>query len=135
MEIHVTNLFKCFFSDPPSVLSEGEDVTIFLRQFCLEKWVKILKKELDGIENNVPIITFDQPVMKLLCNGECPGLRFFWGYFHRGGYTRIDPERTKLNRAIYPYPHLLQRVGKFYVDNMTEYGNFMQNIGKNNKIQ
>jgi len=124
---YATNLFKNFFTSPPT---EIKDINIF-KEF-LGAWLPLLKEELAPFEN-VPMITLGEPVLKHLLAKETPHpLREHWGYMpewkygNLGLFKFVRPDENILGRQLFPFPHQPSLRREFYKKRLNDYISFMK---------
>ena len=100
-EVYATNLYKCFFNDPPA-----DDESILYRHF--KYWMDFLIKELKPF-GNTQIITLGEPVIKQLIHSGNKKVNCFWDYTGKTKSNKdfkfIRPEDNYLQKRIYPLPH------------------------------
>lgn len=120
--IYATNIFKYFYSIPPA-----KTINILLAH--LNENLNLLLKEI-SLFNDIPIITFGLPVLKLLvqCNSE---ISEYWDYNKKtknsnGNYKSCLGFQNKLRKEIFPFPHLPALRIPFYSNHLNHYVNFMK---------
>jgi uracil-DNA glycosylase len=126
--IYATNLFKNFFTSPPTGI---EEVNMF--QELLDYWLPLLVEELAEFKS-VPVITLGEPVLKiLLTEASQHPLREHWGYiikwqgdllFKEPKY--VKPEANLLGRVLFPFPHQPSLRKGFYKQRMADYVDFVK---------
>lgn len=109
--IYATNLFKYFYTTPPS---KTYDV---LRAHFMPN-MALLKAELAGKEPSA-IITLGEPVLKLLM-GDHAKLRNYWNYTGNG-FTYISRSISPLGLPIFPFPHQPSLRKHFYKETFPSY--------------
>ena len=115
--IYATNVYKYFYSTPPSrtpeVLAEHKKPNI-----------ELLKRELECF-NDCPIITLGEPVLRLIINDN-EKVSNYWNY--RGkGYKHILPADNILGRSVFPFPHQPSMYKELYKTNFIHYTQYMKN--------
>lgn len=126
--VYATNLFKNFFTSPPTGI-KGRDI---LKEY-LDPWLRLLQEELAPFDN-VPVITLGEPVLKLLLEGDSlHPLREHWGYvakWQSGLLFRelkyVKPEDNRLQRTLFPFPHQPTLRKGFYRIRRNDYIDFMK---------
>ncbi len=122
--IYATNLFKYFYSQPPSTTRE-----VLSKQLLPN--LNLLLEELSQFQN-AQIVTLGEPVLELLAiDPELKKVRFFWDYNQEtkktNGIFKLCPAgKNKLGRDIYPFPHQPSMQKTFYHDTLTDYLSFMK---------
>jgi uracil-DNA glycosylase len=123
--IYATNIFKYFYTNPPSR-------TIHVLHAHLEENLKLLKQEL-SVYPRAKIITFGEPVLKLLA-GDDAYVKDFWGYQKKnktsGNFKRCEAKDNKLERVLYPFPHQPSLGKEFYANTLDDYINFVRSDRK-----
>jgi hypothetical protein len=127
--VYATNLFKNFFSLPPTQIEEIDIFATFLPH-----WLPILKEELAQYPN-LPIITLGEPVLQTILNPGMPTrLREYWGYtteWKNGKlepFQFIQPAENILGRTVFPFPHQPSIRKEFYKQRMDAYIAFMKKL-------
>ena len=126
--IYATNLFKNFFTSPPTEIQE-----IKILEECLNQWLPLLREELAEFDN-VPVITLGEPVLRLLLKEESQHpLREHWGYKDEwqitskfGNLNYVKAEDNKIERILFPFPHQPSLRKGFYKVRMNDYTNFVK---------
>lgn len=128
--VYATNLFKYFYSTPPSGTPE-------VLQFHLESNLKLLKEELSdlNLSNDCPIITLGEPVLKLLLNQDVSNkekkVRFYWDYNSATKssdkhFRFVDESKSALSHKFYPFCHQPSMRKQFYKDCLIDYISFLK---------
>lgn len=116
--VYATNLFKYFYTAPPS--DTPEVLAAHLRPN-----LELLKTELSEFEE-CAIITLGEPVLRLLA-GAKQKVRNYWDY--KGcGFHYIRAEENILNRRIFPLPHQPSMRKEFYKDKLQKYLRYMSSV-------
>lgn len=125
--VYATNLYKNFFIDPPTQITE---VNIF--QVFGIYWLPLLKEEIE-IYPEVPILTLGQPVLTPLVKHKASvKIRDYWGYTPNwkfgeiGSCTSLQKKDNHLQRTIFPYPHQPSLRHEFYKLRMENYTSFVR---------
>lgn len=125
--VYATNLFKNFFSSPPTQIEEIDIFTTFLSY-----WLPLLEEELTQFPH-LPVITLGQPVMQTLVNPGVPNLlKIYWGYTTEWKQGKLDPFQfiksvdNVLGHTIFPFPHLPAINIGFYAQRKPDYIAFMK---------
>jgi len=99
--VYATNLYKCFFKNPPA-----DNERILYRHF--KYWMDFLKKEIRPFDK-ATIITLGEPLIRQLVHSGKKEVSYFWDYI---GETKsgkdfkfISSEDNYLNSVIFPFPH------------------------------
>ena len=120
--VYATNLFKYFYTVPPSGTME-----VLINH--LPTNLELLQLELDEFKN-IPVITLGEPVLRLITN-ESEKVRKFWDFNNLtkttdGCFTYSEAKDNLLNRDFFPFPHQ-PSIGKtFYKNTLTEYLLFLK---------
>lgn len=120
--VYATNLFKYFYTVPPSGTPE-------VLQQHLKPNLELLKKELAPF-NSVPVITLGEPVLRLL-TGPAEKVRRFWDYNPEtretnGSFLFSLAKDNLLGRDFYPFPHQPSIRKKFYDNNFSGYSRIIK---------
>ena len=126
--VYATNLFKSFFTAPPTGIKE-----INILKESLDPWLRLLQEELAPFDN-VPVITLGEPVLKLLLKGDSlHPLREHWGYIAKWQsgllfkeLNYVKPEDNRLQRTLFPFPHQPTLRKGFYRLRRNDYTDFMK---------
>ena len=125
--VYATNVYKNFFIAPPTQI---KDIDIF--QAFLNIWLSVLEEELAQYEN-IPVITLGEPILKSLVKSDAPiRLREYWGYtpeWKTGKFSSLSylvPDKNRLDRAIYTFPHQPSLRNQFYKNRMEDYISYMK---------
>jgi len=113
--IYATNLFKNFFTFPPTEIKEINIFKVFL-----DFWLPLLIEELSPFDN-VPVITLGEPVLRCILKEERSSpLREHWGYTPEwkngkfGSLKYVKPDDNFLGRILFPFPHQPTLRKRFY---------------------
>ena len=123
--VYATNLFKYFYTCPPAD-------TIEILNYHLNENIQLLQQELNYFPN-LPIITFGEPVLKLISKKPEKDMKYYWNYKNNSsGYKFCEKEDSKINRIFFPFPHqpTIARNG-FYKDNLENFIKFFFDNLKN----
>lgn len=120
--VYATNLFKYFYTYPPSK-------TPTVLKSHLQPNLGLLKKELRTFEN-IPVITLGEPVLQLLTSDKAK-VRSYWDYItdtgiSNGRFLYSTANENKLERDFYPFPHQPSIRKEFYDLTLTEYVSFVR---------
>jgi hypothetical protein len=125
--VYATNLYKNFFTEPPTQIKQMDIFSAFL-----PAWLPILIEELAPFEN-VPVISLGEPLLKAILGTRGPKrLRDFWGYTANWTAGSLDPlgyvkpEENILARRIFPFPHQPSLRKEFYKVQMDTYISFLR---------
>jgi hypothetical protein len=125
--VYATNLFKNFFTEPPTEIHN----TGLFDEFSAY-WLPLLKTEVEQFPS-APIITLGQPILKpLVHKGQEDEVKRYWGYSaewregKRFEFRHIKPEANKLGRAIFPFPHQPSTTKDFYRCTMPAYFDYVK---------
>lgn len=128
--VYATNLFKNFFTMPPTQIKAINIFSAFLSH-----WQPLLEEEIMQFPD-VPVITLGEPVMQtLLQPNGMHRVREYWGYTPEWQIGRLDsfnyirPENNILNRTLFPFPHQPSLRKKFYQLRMHDYIAFVKATG------
>lgn len=118
--VYATNLFKYFYTIPPS-----ETMAVLINH--LDPNLNLLQRELDEFIN-VPVISLGEPVLQLITN-EYVKVREFWDYNVKtkttgGRFKYSEPEDNHLKRDLFPFPHQPSIRKVFYKNTLTDYLRF-----------
>lgn len=124
--IYATNVFKYFYTRPPSS-------TMHVLNSHLPENLKLLKEELYGFEK-LPVISLGEPVLQLLTNTN-QKVRKHWDYNSKtrktqGRFSFVKAQENKLIRDFFPFPHQPSLRKVFYLETMERYLQFV----KQNKL-
>jgi len=124
--IYATNVFKYFYTRPPSN-------TMHVLNSHLPENLKLLEEELYGFEK-LPVISLGEPVLQLLTN-TTQKVRMHWGYNKKtkktnGSFSFVKAQDNNLMRDLYPFPHQPSLRKVFYLETMERYLQFV----KQNKL-
>jgi hypothetical protein len=128
--VYATNLFKNFFTAPPTQIKE-----INILKACLDPWLQLLIEEL-ALFNDVPAMTLGEPVLKLILKGESlHPLREHWGYILKWQsgllfkeLKYVKPEDNLLGRVLFPFPHQPSLRKEFYKQRRDDFTKFVKAI-------
>lgn len=127
--IYATNLYKNFFTAPPTQIKE---IDVF--QAYAPIWLPILEEEIKQFPN-VPIITLGEPLLApLLKPGVIPKVRHYWGYradWQSEGTSEFEYIRARdnlLERDLFPFPHQPSLRKSFYKAKLKDYTAFVRSI-------
>jgi hypothetical protein len=129
LEQHVygTNLYKNFFVNPPTQITE---IDIF--HAALPYWLPLLKDELAQFPSAL-VITLGEPILSVLVNGpQKARLRDYWGYVpdwkqgNSKSFTFIAADQNILGRVIFPFPHQPSLRKVLYKDRLRPYISFVK---------
>jgi len=99
--VYATNLYKCFFKDPPA-----DDERILYRHF--KYWMDLLYREIRPF-NKATTITLGEPLVRQLVHSGGKKVSYFWDYIGETtsgkDFKLIRSEDNYLNSAVYPFPH------------------------------
>ena len=117
-EVYATNLFKCFFKEPPA-----DDEKILSRHF--KYWKDLICREIQPLKPDF-ILTLGEPVFNQLSFSENRKVKHYWNYIGQTqsgeDFKCMPPEENYLNRKIYPLPHQPSWARKeFYKKYMDDY--------------
>jgi uracil-DNA glycosylase len=115
--VYATNLFKYFYTIPPSGTME-----ILINH--LQPNLELLQLELDEFKD-IPVITLGEPVLRLITN-ESEKVRTFWDFNNitkttGGCFTYSKAKDNLLNRDFFPFPHQPSIGKEFYKNTLSEY--------------
>lgn len=125
-QVYATNLYKCFFHIPPA-----DNPEILTKH--LKPWLEFLNLELSIFKQNIPIITFGEPLIKQLITSKHKKVRYYWNYVENTtsnlDFRNVSNSESKLNRSFFPFPHQpsFNRI-RFYKKYILNYLNFMRDI-------
>ncbi len=119
--IYATNVFKYFYTRPPSN-------TMHVLNSHLPENLILLKEELYGFEK-LPVISLGEPVLQLLTN-TTQKVRKHWDYNSKtrktqGRFSFVKAQDNKLIRDFYPFPHQPSLRKFFYKETLPNYLSFM----------
>ncbi len=120
--VYATNLFKYFYTVPPS-----ETMEVLINH--LQPNLDLLQRELDKFKN-IPVITLGEPVLQLITN-EFEKVREFWDYNVKtkttdGRFTYSHAKDNQIKRDFFPFPHQPSIRKEFYKNTLTDYLQFMK---------
>ena len=121
-EVYATNLYKCFFTDPPS-----DNPNILTRHFKI--WMDILIDELRVFD--LPyVVTLGEPVIQQLVYPYAEkNVKFYWNYTGNTNsgckFKSISQNDNYLQKKIYPIPHQPTYSKNFYKKYFDNYLNFI----------
>ena len=106
-EVYATNLFKNFFIQQPTQITE---LDIF--DECLPFWLPVLQAELAQLPTT-PVLILGEPLLQtLVCGGASGKVRDYWGYVpgwkqnvDQPLFSRLPADHNLLERTIFPFPH------------------------------
>lgn len=121
--VYATNLFKYFYTLPPSD-------TLEVLNAHIQPNLELLQQEL-SLLGNIPIITLGEPVLKLLTNDKIK-VRDFWGY-HANGISTENffysiASINKLGMNFFPFPHQPSISKQFYANTLKSYLEYMKYV-------
>jgi hypothetical protein len=127
-EVYATNLYKCFFNQPPA-----DDETILSRQF--KYWADFLMEELDTFPETI-IITLGEPLLRQFVHSGRRDVKYYWDYIGHtksgGNFKYIELSNNYLQRRIYPLAHQpTWNRNKFYNIYLMDYLDFIKNTSIN----
>ncbi len=122
-EIYATNLYKCFFNEPPQ-----DNERILTRHF--RYWIEILIEEVSKFPD-AAIITLGQPVIRQLIHTGKKDVKFYWDYIghtkSNENYSGVPAGNNFLQRTFWPFPHLpTYNQNQFYKKYFKDYANFLK---------
>lgn len=125
--IYATNLFKYFYTCPPSNTFE-------ILEKHLPQNLYLLMEELSYFPN-VPVITLGELVLKLLSKNKELSLKEYWGYNKitkksTGNFKFCKKEDSKIKRDFFPFPHQPSLKKGFYKDTLESYIKFFRTQSK-----
>ncbi len=125
--VYATNLYKNFFIDPPTQIT---DINIF--SVALPYWLPLLKEELAEFPF-AKLITLGEPILSVLVNDpQKAKLRDYWGYLpgwkhgDSKDFSFIPASGNLLGRPIFPFPHQPSLRKIFYQERLIPYLHFMK---------
>lgn len=120
--VYATNVFKYFYTTPPSKTME-------VLEGHLEPNLCLLKDEIAQYPG-CPIITLGEPVLKLLTDRK-EKVRIYWDYDNKEkcsnhDYKYVHSNKNKLGRNFFPFPHQPSCSKQFYKTNFDEYLQYLK---------
>lgn len=101
-QVYATNLYKCFFHQPPA---DNPQILFNHR----EQWLTFLREELSVFKKEIPIITLGEPLIKQLITAKNKKVSYYWDYIGNTSselkFKHVIKSDNLLNRSIYPFPH------------------------------
>ncbi len=127
--VYATNLYKNFFVQPPTQISE---IDIF--QEFIGFWLPLLKEELEPFAGT-PVVTLGEPILApLVAENVSSKVRDYWGYVPEWKEGKAKPFQylkktdNQLERTIFPFPHQTSLRMQFYKARMSDYISFVKAI-------
>lgn len=114
--IYATNIFKYFYTVPPADTPE-------VLTAHLEPNLKLLREEMSRFPE-CSIVTLGEPVLQLLTDDR-HRVRDCWNYLDCG-YRYITASDNKINRTIFPFPHITSMTKALYKENLQSYLEYMR---------
>lgn len=126
--VYATNFAKNFFVRPPTQVDECNVLDEFSPY-----WLPLLQEELSLFPDR-PILTLGEPLLKTLLIDRSKALvRLYWGYvpnWERSlttSFSSVAPEKNKLKRRLFPFPHQPSLRKRFYNATLQSYLGYMRN--------
>ncbi len=124
--IYATNIFKYFYTRPPSE-------TLEVLKEHLNPNLMLLKDEIKQYPD-ASIITLGEPVLRLLIKKDKPNKMVdYWDYNKKlkktdGHFKYCNPEDNFLERTIFPIPHQPSSMKEFYSSTFEKYMLFVKSV-------
>jgi hypothetical protein len=100
-EVYATNLCKCVFREKPAYNG--------LLDKHAEKWIPLLKEELNVFSDKVIFITLGEPLIKQLVVSNKKKVKYYWDYIgdtkSNKNFKFIDANENVLQKRLYPMSH------------------------------
>lgn len=122
-QVYATNLYKCFFHQPPA---DHPQILINHR----EQWLNFLKEELSVFNDTIAIITLGEPLVKQLVTSKHKKVSYYWDYIGNSisnkEFKKVEKSDNLLNRIIFPLAHQPSWSRKiFYKNYLADYLSFL----------